>query len=168
MALYTFSLKNSIHYEGRTHTQSRRRILRMPHYIHLPRHDINISSVKLQQFSKITAAITKWNYCRLTKAILTLYTQLIYTFLTYHTLGYSEIVSGWIGGRLIRSSGVTQDGQLLYSSDTAFTKSSELHPVRRGGLVGIYYEVVSFTCNTKRIQYNFPFPVVQNLNIGSW
>lgn len=64
---------------------------------------------------------------------------------TYHSLGQTGLVGGWLGGGLVGTPRVTQDGELLHSLDTALSQTPDLYPVGAHGLVGVDHEVVSLS-----------------------
>lgn len=65
-------------------------------------------------------------------------------FCTYNSLGNANVVCGSSGGRLIRSSGVSQNGQLLGTTNTALAQTAQLDPVGTDGLVSGQHKVVTF------------------------
>ncbi|KZC12284.1 hypothetical protein WN55_03798 [Dufourea novaeangliae] len=64
---------------------------------------------------------------------------------TYNALWKTEIVGRCRGGRLVRSTRVTQYSELLGPGNTALAERAYLNPVRADRLIRIYNEVVSKT-----------------------
>jgi hypothetical protein len=64
---------------------------------------------------------------------------------THHTLRDTVVVGGRLAGRLVGSLGVPQDAQLLHPPDAALAQAPQLDPVRSRSLIGVDYEIVSFT-----------------------
>lgn len=71
--------------------------------------------------------------------------QVGFEFATYHTLRNADIVGGRGGHRLVRSAGVSQNGQLLDALDATLTETAKLHPICSHRLVGVDHKVVPFT-----------------------
>lgn len=69
--------------------------------------------------------------------------------ITYHTLGNADIVGGRRRGGLIGTTGITENGQLLGTTDAAFAKTAQLDPIGTHGLIGGDDEVITFTWSTR-------------------
>lgn len=63
----------------------------------------------------------------------------------YDALRKTEVVRRRRRGRLIRTTSVSQDSQLLRPRNSTFSERSKLDPVSAGGLVSVYDEIVTFT-----------------------
>lgn len=64
---------------------------------------------------------------------------------TYNSLRQTDVVSGRLGFRLVRSSRVPEYTQLLHALVTALAETSDLDPVRADRLVCVDDKVVSLT-----------------------
>lgn len=64
---------------------------------------------------------------------------------TYNSLWQTNIIGWGNGCWLIWSSSITKNCQLLYTSNTTFTQTTCLYPIRTDWLISIDYEIVSFT-----------------------
>ena len=71
--------------------------------------------------------------------------SVLFTIRTYHTLRNTKVVGRGSRGRLVRSSSIPQDSQLLNSPNTTLSQPSKLNPVRPWRLISIDDEIVSFT-----------------------
>ena len=65
--------------------------------------------------------------------------------ITYHTLGNADVVGGRSGGRLIGTTGIAENGQLLGTTDAALAETAQLDPIGAHGLIGGDDEVITFT-----------------------
>lgn len=63
---------------------------------------------------------------------------------TYHSLGQTDVVGWWWRGGLVWTTGISEDGQLLGTFDTALAETTELDPVGTHWLVGTDDKVVTF------------------------
>lgn len=74
---------------------------------------------------------------------------------TYNSLRNSDIVGWCCRGWLIRTSGISQNTQLLWSFDAALAQSSQLDPKGADWLVCCDYKIVAFTCKYTKVQSYF-------------
>lgn len=73
-------------------------------------------------------------------------------FNTYDTLWNAHII-GWCGWCwLIRTACIPQNGQLLYASNAAFAKTTQLNPISADRLIGRYNKIVSFACRGQQMK----------------
>lgn len=97
---------------------------------------------------KVNNSGSKYLYkimCSVFTAIRTSGKIIIYLYsTTYDSLGNSNIIR-WSGrSGLVRSTGVSQNGQLLGTTDTALAQAAQLDPVCANGLISVDDKVVTF------------------------
>lgn len=64
---------------------------------------------------------------------------------TYDTLRQTNIIGWWVCCWLIWTACIPQNTQLLHSPNTTFTQTTSLYPICSDWLIGIDYEIISFT-----------------------